>query len=192
MHKAHSLGLNLNAATGVADACFIIDVIINFRSAYFLPSGILEADPREIARTYCRTWFPIDFLSCLPVQYVVLASEGDAVSGLKSIRLMRLAKLLRLARLRKLMDRYEHLAHLQPLISFVTSLFGIFFAAHLLACMWYFTGTLQEPGRNGTIVEGWVTNPELYHIYGVINPDAMYMASMYSIFKRDTGFTTCK
>ena len=38
------------------DLFFIIDVILNFRTAYYLPTGFLETDLRHIRRHYIRTW----------------------------------------------------------------------------------------------------------------------------------------
>ena len=122
------------------DVYFFVDVLINFRSAFYLKSGLLEAAPREIARHYIRTWFLIDFVSCLPVQYVVLVMNSTATAGSgssfragKSLRLLRIAKLLRLARIKKILQHYEDAQALQPMIGVLTSLFSVLFAAHILA-----------------------------------------------------------
>jgi hypothetical protein len=37
-------------------------------------------EPKEIRAHYLRGWFPIDFLSCLPIQYIgliITCSQGD-------------------------------------------------------------------------------------------------------------------
>lgn len=64
--------------------------------------------PKEIRKNYMRSWFPIDFVACLPVNYVELAikySQGKTNEGakqqvkiLKIFRMLRLAKLLRVSR----------------------------------------------------------------------------------------------
>ena len=73
--------------------------------------GILESDPRNIAKNYARNWFMVDFVSCLPIQYVQLIvsdegggsdSIGKKTKSFKLIRLIRLTKLLRLAKVRRL------------------------------------------------------------------------------------------
>ena len=35
--------------------------------------GVMEDEPRQIASHYLRTWFAIDLVACLPVQYVEYA-----------------------------------------------------------------------------------------------------------------------
>ena len=39
------------------DVFFIIDVILNFRTAYYLPTGFLETDLRQIRKHYIGTWY---------------------------------------------------------------------------------------------------------------------------------------
>ena len=105
----------------LVDLYFILDVIANFRTAIVLPSGVLEARPRVIARQYMRSWFLIDLLSCLPINYLfllmeALASDDDRetknAAGLKAVkvvRLVRLTKMLRIARLRRMLQKYRRL-----------------------------------------------------------------------------------
>jgi hypothetical protein len=38
------------------DLFFIVDVVLNFRTAYYLPTGFLETDLRQIRKHYIRTW----------------------------------------------------------------------------------------------------------------------------------------
>ena len=70
-------------------------------------------EPSQIARLYLKTWFPIDAVSCLPVNYLIYIpglSGAGAASGAKTLRLLRLLrllKLLRLARLNRLIARYQ-------------------------------------------------------------------------------------
>lgn len=53
------------------DLFFIVDVALNFRTAYYLPTGFLETDLRQIRKNYFRTWFfvvrPARSTSLLPV-----------------------------------------------------------------------------------------------------------------------------
>jgi hypothetical protein len=39
------------------DLFFIIDVVLNFRTAYYLPTGFIESSPRMIRINYLRGWF---------------------------------------------------------------------------------------------------------------------------------------
>ncbi|RNA33574.1 hyperpolarization activated cyclic [Brachionus plicatilis] len=71
--------------------------------------------PKEIAKNYLRTWFIVDFLSTIPLDYIFLLVEKSdtkyqlAKTGraLKVLRLAKLLSLLRLLRLSRLV-RYVH------------------------------------------------------------------------------------
>ena len=41
------------------DAYFITDLVLNFRTAIWLPNGTLEVDPKEIRAHYFRGWFAV-------------------------------------------------------------------------------------------------------------------------------------
>ena len=51
----------------VVNALFFVDIIINFDTAFYL-HNVLVTDRKTIAIHYLRTWFLIDFISCLPLQ----------------------------------------------------------------------------------------------------------------------------
>ena len=53
------------------DTFFIVDVLLNFRTAYMLPTGFLETRPRMIARNYMQGWLWIDCTASLPLTYVL-------------------------------------------------------------------------------------------------------------------------
>jgi hypothetical protein len=94
------------------DLFFIVDVFINFRTAFFDRNGFRENRPRKIARHYLRGWFTVDFVSCLPVGYLAhftkdQGSGGRPVKSVKALRLLRLTKMLRLARLQRILSRYH-------------------------------------------------------------------------------------
>jgi hypothetical protein len=94
------------------DIYFILDVGLNFFTACDKSNGMREANLRGIARNYLMSWFAIDFISCIPVQYVqYVASDRTVQQGtsannssraLKTLRLIRLSKMLRLFRLQVL------------------------------------------------------------------------------------------
>ena len=125
---------------------------------------------RAIRRNYIRGWFVIDFVSCLPVTYIALigqaieGSDGGGGSGatriFKTLRLLRLAKLLRIARLKKLLTKYEDLFDANQYMGLALTLFVICFSAHLMACAWYSIGKGQTIDGDGTIIMGWVRNPD--------------------------------
>ena len=128
----------------VVDIYFIIDLIFGFKTAYWTGGGILEVDPRAIRNNYLRSWFLIDFVSCLPItcEYAFLISEwliwfidlfwlrllatdisliGQAVNGTSggSSGATRIFKVLRLLRLAKLL----RIARLKKLLTKYEDLF---------------------------------------------------------------------
>ena len=81
-------------------------MFLNFFTGYYDEDDALEMRKLRICKHYLRSWFIIDFISCLPVQYIFLLygqrpPEGaDSAKLLKCLRLFRLAKLWRLGKLR--------------------------------------------------------------------------------------------
>eukprot|EP01052_Picozoa_sp_SAG31_P024262 SAG31_NODE_2053_length_6551_cov_7.496125_2_plen_178_part_00 len=92
------------------DAYFLIDIVLNFRTAYYDARGNLIFIRREIAWNYVKGWLLVDVLSCLPINYIMyivdafkdssLSDSGDIDTAplkmAKILRLFRLAKMLRL------------------------------------------------------------------------------------------------
>jgi hypothetical protein len=96
------------------DIYFIIDIFVNFRTAFYDARGILEIDLVTIAREYAKTWLVIDVVTCLPISYVMIlingtdsAGDGKEVRAAKILRLLKLGKLLRVARLIRILERYQ-------------------------------------------------------------------------------------
>ena len=50
----------------VVDLFFLVDVALNFRTAYYDENGLRESRPNFIAAKYMKGWFLIDLVSCLP------------------------------------------------------------------------------------------------------------------------------
>ena len=162
------------------DLFFIIDVYMNFRTAYYLSDGTREARKGLIARQYLRGWFAIDFASCLPVGYIAYLfpaaesicvdcsaaemaegfDDNDASSAnfkaIKALRLVRLSKMLRLARIKKILTKYGGDVNLQMYVSVGFTFFVIFFLVHILCCIFYLLGNSNQTLPNGVEITGWV------------------------------------
>jgi hypothetical protein len=114
----------------VVDVYFITDLFSNFVTAYYDQNGVREGRVEFIARRYLRGWFSIDFVSCIPVDYITMAMESssDSEEGEKSnfrafkvLRLFRLSKMLRLARIQRILQRYEDLEFVQNYAGMVSA-----------------------------------------------------------------------
>jgi hypothetical protein len=202
----------------VVDVFFITVVVLNFRTAFMTKSGHREGRPLEIARHYCKNWFFIDLVSCLPVQYISYMVEGETDSGagnvkmLKSLRLMRLAKMLRIARLRKFFQKYADDVKTAQWLPAISMLFIILFLCHMLSCAWYLAGDTIQTLSNDKLIAGWVIQePDWYRGEEHLDPTCVnddvcrhqleaqvqnislttrYSTSMYYVFNAlERGFT---
>ncbi|XP_025833098.1 potassium/sodium hyperpolarization-activated cyclic nucleotide-gated channel 2-like isoform X3 [Agrilus planipennis] len=96
----------------LSDTIFLIDIVVNFRTGIMQQDNAEQVilDPRLIARHYLRTWFFLDLISSIPLDYIFLIFNqfqdyGDSFQILhagRALRILRLAKLLSLVRLLRL------------------------------------------------------------------------------------------
>jgi hypothetical protein len=141
----------------MVDCFFAIDICIQFNTAFVdSETQQLELDKTAIASNYVRGWFPIDFLSTFPFDKVLgplitsLASGGGSAMRLpRMLRLLRLVRLMKLARVLKLgnlLDAMEESGYVSAGTIRLTSMFvGVFYAAHLLGCVWFFFPSFFQP-----------------------------------------------
>lgn len=157
---------------------FLLDVFLHFIFAVDI-KGQLEMRPKVIARTYVRSWFSLDVLLLLiDVMLFTLeaiASGGDAMSGLKTMRLLRslrLLRLMRLLRIGKLKEVLQILANRFSSLYFLMILkilsgFGMVLAVnHFIACSWYGVGLVhvdtvswltESQMQEASFAEGYIT-----------------------------------
>ena len=96
------------------DFIFIIDIIVNCRTAYVTAEGELESRHLMIAKQYSTSWFFIDLVSSIPIDLILLTTTSTNAEGggeqhselkvtrlFKGLRLVRLLKLLRLLKITK-------------------------------------------------------------------------------------------
>ena len=90
----------------LVDVLYIIDLILNFFMAYEDVDKKIETRLKKIAVNYFNSWFFLDFLSCIPFQYIdVSRMDGTGNLGklLKMPRMYKMVKILRLFKLVRLM-----------------------------------------------------------------------------------------
>ena len=87
------------------DCIFMIDIIMNFFTAYELPNKKMEKNLRNIAVTYLSTWFFIDLTATFPIQIFFSASvtNGSKKNANKLARLARLPRLYKIAKILRVM-----------------------------------------------------------------------------------------
>jgi Ca2+-binding EF-hand superfamily protein len=166
--EVNSVGFWIDAGI---DLYFIVDIFVNFRTAFFNDRGVIVTSSKAIAKRYLKTWFLVDFVSCVPISYVLLLvkeleqsdeqSGGSQLKVAKILRLIRLGKnLARIARLKKLKSiiaNYED--YLEPILTSLNLLklfLLLLFMGHVMACFWYAVGREDQVLRDGQIIRGWV------------------------------------
>ncbi|CAD8071087.1 unnamed protein product [Paramecium primaurelia] len=123
------------------DVFFYIDMILNFKLAYY-HRGEIIFDRKLIAINYLKLWFWLDFLAVLP--YDQMFSVEDSQTQLfKIVRLFKFIKIIRLLRvlkiskiLQKLEESFTLAQTFQAMIQFLKIACMILRIAHWIACIW--------------------------------------------------------
>ncbi|KAJ8387794.1 hypothetical protein AAFF_G00150950 [Aldrovandia affinis] len=99
----------------VSDTFFLIDLVLNFRTGIvYEDSTEIILDPKKIKTKYLKTWFVVDFVSSIPVDYIFLIVEkgidSEVYKTARALRIVRFTKILSLLRLLRLsrLIRYIH------------------------------------------------------------------------------------
>ncbi|KAG2450742.1 hypothetical protein HYH02_004579 [Chlamydomonas schloesseri] len=116
------------------DACFWVDVCLNFRTAYIDHSANMVRDGAKIAGHYIRTWFFVDLVASIPFDIIVLWFVKDISNeGLIALGLLRTPRLLRLGRLLRYFDRMKG----ANIVRMGKLLFFMALVAHWVSCLWF-------------------------------------------------------
>uniref|UniRef100_A0A3B4XS43 Hyperpolarization activated cyclic nucleotide-gated potassium channel 3 n=1 Tax=Seriola lalandi dorsalis TaxID=1841481 RepID=A0A3B4XS43_SERLL len=101
----------------LSDTLFLMDLVFNFRTGILEEDSHIILDPKEIRMHYLRTWFAVDFISSIPVDYFFLIADlesrhesSDVYRTARALRIVRFTKILSLLRLLRLsrLIRYIH------------------------------------------------------------------------------------
>ncbi|XP_039259381.2 potassium/sodium hyperpolarization-activated cyclic nucleotide-gated channel 3-like isoform X1 [Styela clava] len=98
----------------VLDFWFLSDIIINFHTGIIVEygDGDVVLNLRRIRTNYLKTWFFVDLLSTLPIDYILQLLNGvsASASASRAMKLFRFAKMLSLLRLLRIsrLIRYVH------------------------------------------------------------------------------------
>ncbi|KAF4117829.1 potassium/sodium hyperpolarization-activated cyclic nucleotide-gated channel 2-like [Onychostoma macrolepis] len=136
----------------VSDTFFLMDLVLNFRTGIIIEDNSdIILDPKTIKKKYLKTWFIVDFVSSIPVDYIFLIVEkgidSEVYKTARALRIVRFTKilsllrLLRLSRLIRYIHQWEEIFHMTyDLASAVMRIFNLI-AMMLLLCHW--DGCLQ-------------------------------------------------
>lgn len=118
---------SLIVLNNLCDTVFIVDVVLNFRKAYYKSVGVLEVDPKKIARKYLRSWFIPDLLGSVPLDWFLGSGSHQA----RLFTLFRMTRMVRFGRLLKLVEYFKFTSYAGILQLYLL----LFMIAHWMACM---------------------------------------------------------
>uniref|UniRef100_A0A674JWK3 Cyclic nucleotide-binding domain-containing protein n=2 Tax=Terrapene triunguis TaxID=2587831 RepID=A0A674JWK3_9SAUR len=138
----------------LSDTFFLADLVLNFRTGIVVEDNTeIILDPHTIKMKYLKSWFLVDFISSIPVDYIFLIVdletqvESDVYKTARALRIVRFTKilsllrLLRLSRLIRYIHQWEEIFHmtydLASAVVRIVNLIGMM----LLLCHW--DGCLQ-------------------------------------------------
>lgn len=131
------------------DMIFVIDITLNFRTAYYDSMGNLVTDRARIARHYARTWFAFDLVSVVPFDLLTTGTLGF-LSMLKLLRVVRVGqvmrtlrmyRLMRVTRLPRILDRIEQWLD-KGVLQIMMFAMAVGLLAHLSACLFFYMALL--------------------------------------------------
>ena len=165
-----------------SDVIFFIDIILSFFTAVSDENKIYHVtDKDKIAKEYIKSWFIIDFISILPIDYIMLSSSNQATilarfarigKLYKLIRMIRLAKVLKLLKSKKQVSQFTQKLRInqgKERLIFFTVFFVFFF--HISSCLFIFIGTLDYD------TSSWMWDPYYY----LMDENQLYIMSLYFI-----------
>ena len=153
------------------DCFFLIDILINFRTAYYVSSGSgsesgqnalrLVTSGCSIFRRYFFGWFIIDFLGSVPLDLLISLSSQQESSGqqqgdlssyaamlsksVRFLKIFRLLKLVRAARLGRLIQKLQDTLSIKPgTLQLGVLTFQFMTVGHMMACGLFLAGISKE------------------------------------------------
>jgi len=136
----------------LCDAIFLLDVVLNFFTGYIEQSGVMQTNLRLIGKRYLKTWFLLDLVSSLPLDYI--APSGGPKGHINPIsfalRAAKLLKLLRIVRFLKLTESKEVALYLTPsMVRLLKTVLFLLWMWHVLACIFWYIVTYEGIGATG-------------------------------------------
>ncbi|RXM99354.1 Potassium/sodium hyperpolarization-activated cyclic nucleotide-gated channel 4 [Acipenser ruthenus] len=144
----------------VSDTFFLIDLVLNFRTGIVVEDNTeIILDPQRIKVKYLRSWFMVDFISSIPVDYIFLIVEtridSDFYKTARALRIVRFTKilsllrLLRLSRLIRYIHQWEEIFHMtydlaSAMVRIVNLIGMMLLLCHWDGCLQFLVPMLQD------------------------------------------------
>ncbi|XP_071548496.1 potassium/sodium hyperpolarization-activated cyclic nucleotide-gated channel 3 isoform X20 [Panulirus ornatus] len=157
----------------LSDTIFLIDIVVNFRTGIMQQDNSEQVilDPKLIARHYLKTWFLLDLISSVPLDYIFLIFNKDfnesfqILQAGRALRILRLAKLLSLVRLLRLSRLVRYVSQWEEVyfLNMASVFMRIFNLISMMLLIGHWSGCLQflVPMLQGFPSNSWVAINEL-------------------------------
>ena len=162
---AFNIDLTLNMPLGVVSFCIdcflLMDVLVNFRTAYFdsMAPFTLIISEKEIAKHYAKTWFIVDLFTSLPFEFMLPNNSGTKIVKLFRIfRLLRLFKLLRFFRMLRTFNNVLRAILTRSVVvtmRLVRIILLMMLFTHYFACIYWWIG---QASLTWGYEESWINN----------------------------------
>eukprot|EP01084_Bolivina_argentea_P126710 224294_1 len=145
----------------IIDIFLLTDIILNFHTAYFdkYDNLHLVTDKKLIAKKYVSGQFLIDFITCIPFEFLTPEADNEYSNHpLSVIKILRIFRLLRLLKILRFFKSFKFLKHsMAREVAVFLKIFKITFLlllfAHFSACLWWYVGIKNEPS--------WIDDQEI-------------------------------
>uniref|UniRef100_A0A3B4AD47 Cyclic nucleotide-binding domain-containing protein n=1 Tax=Periophthalmus magnuspinnatus TaxID=409849 RepID=A0A3B4AD47_9GOBI len=143
----------------VSDTLFMVDLVLNFRTGIVKEDSTeILLDPRLIRLNYLKSWFLVDFVSSIPVDYIFLmvdSLDSEVYRTARALRIVRFTKilsllrLLRLSRLIRYIHQWEEIFHMtydlaSAMVRIVNLIGMMLLLCHWDGCLQFLVPMLQD------------------------------------------------
>ena len=142
---------------GARSSPVLADFFLPYKESVKKGGGMVKSH-RRIAKNYLCGWFPIDFVSVIPVDNIMSAIDTSQLQGasvlgaIRMLRLLRLLKLARILRASRIFSRWENSISMsyatQSLLKWAI---GVTLMLHMFACLLGLLAQLTPPTRTSEL-----------------------------------------
>ncbi|KAF7813477.1 potassium channel SKOR-like [Senna tora] len=156
---------------------FLVDIIVRFFVAYRdTHSYCMVYNRNQIAMRYLKSRFLVDFLSCLPWDYIYKATGRK-----EPVRYLLWIRLSRACRVTEFFERLEKDIRINYLFTRIVKLLVVeLYCTHTAACIFYYLATTLPPSEEGYT---WIGSLQMgdysYSDFRHINLWKRYVTSLY-------------
>ena len=171
------------------DSFFFTDILVSFNTGLLSVQEKVSYNRKKIAAKYIKSWFFIDLVSCVPLDYILSKQSDRAIYNrfLRILRVSRIYKIVKILRLLKLL-RFTRSQFLDTFLttnkfnSNLTRIIGFIICIalfiHISGCIWFYVSNLDDTQRFTWTDKLRISDKEDFEVY---------LTCVYFVF---TTFTT--